>query len=140
MHQYPNIRDHILFIHAFTGCDTTSTFYNRGKLAFVKTVESRADVQKAAEIFKKKNVQLTELAEAGVKCVLALYKAPESKKNFDLFRYTTFIKKVKSKSTVKLASLPPTSDAAMEHFKRVNHQIQAWMDNKLPPEEWGWKM
>ena len=35
--KYDNIRkEHLLFIHAFTGCDTTSAFYNKGKNNFIK--------------------------------------------------------------------------------------------------------
>ncbi|GFV16436.1 uncharacterized protein TNCV_1525821 [Trichonephila clavipes] len=36
-------------------------------------------------------------------------------------------------------SLPPTADAAFEHFKRVFFQIQTWLGGKISPEEWGWK-
>ena len=34
--KYVNIKkEHLLFIHAFTGCDTTSAFYNKGKNNFI---------------------------------------------------------------------------------------------------------
>jgi len=38
-----------------------------------------------------------------------------------------------------LAKLPPTSNAARQHVLRVYHQIQTWLGNKLPVEEWGWE-
>lgn len=31
----------ILFVHAFSGCDTTSAFFNQGKIRFLKTLEKK---------------------------------------------------------------------------------------------------
>lgn len=33
------VRDNILFVHAFSGCDTTSAFFNQAKLKFLKLLE-----------------------------------------------------------------------------------------------------
>lgn len=139
LNDFPKCKEHILFIHAFTGCDTTSAFFARSKTKFAKICESRTDVQNAAEVFKRVDVNLDDLFQAGIKCVLALYGAKKEEADLNVFRYNTFIKSVGQNSTVKLASLPPTANAAMDHIKRVYLQMQSWMDNKLPPENWGWK-
>ena len=34
---------------------------------------------------------------------------------------------------------PPSSEAAAHESLRLYHQIQAWMGQDLPPEEWGWE-
>ncbi|GFW52171.1 uncharacterized protein TNCV_2426181 [Trichonephila clavipes] len=37
----PKCKEHILFLHAFTGCDnTTSAFFNKGKIKFAKNFEN----------------------------------------------------------------------------------------------------
>lgn len=49
-------RDIILFLHGVTGCDTTSTFFNKGKVNVLKLFEKRPDLTKMAEIFKTKSL------------------------------------------------------------------------------------
>lgn len=38
-----------------------------------------------------------------------------------------------------LASLPPTEAAAQQHYLRVYFQLQQWLGNKKPPQQWGGK-
>ncbi|GFY64053.1 uncharacterized protein TNIN_144801 [Trichonephila inaurata madagascariensis] len=42
-------------------------------------------------------------------------------------------------TSVLLSSLPPTTDAAFEHLKRVYLQIQIWLGNDVDIDNWGWK-
>ena len=51
-----------------------------------------------------------------------------------------FTKSVAKKKAVNLASLPPTADAADQHFYRVYFQVQKWLSNDLDPQNWGWEM
>jgi hypothetical protein len=32
------VADHILFLHAFSGCDTTSALFNQGKMKFINVL------------------------------------------------------------------------------------------------------
>lgn len=59
--ELPNCKENVLFLHAFTGCDTTSAFFNKGKSKFATMFESRKSLQKAAEVFKQKKVYKTLL-------------------------------------------------------------------------------
>lgn len=54
-------------------------------------------------------------------------------------RYIMFTKSVVKNKAVNLATLPPTSDAAKQHFFRVYYQIQQWLSSKISPEFWGWQ-
>ena len=47
---------------------------------------------------------------------------------------------MKNFSILHPQKLPPTSAAAFQHSLRVFHQINHWMDNNLPPENYGWKI
>ena len=81
-----NCKKHLLFIHALTGCDTTSAFFHRGKNAFAKTFEKRLDLHPCAEIFKSHNQDLQKLYDEGIKCILAIYGAPQGINSLDEFR------------------------------------------------------
>ena len=35
--------------------------------------------------------------------------------------------------------VPPTDDAAEQHFLRAYHQVQTWLGHKKDPKDWGWK-
>lgn len=135
----PKCKEHILFLHAFTGCDTTSAFFQRGKNVFANNFEKRLDLQNAATIFKNECKDVDDILKAGVTCTLALYGAPQKIKDLNTLRYNSFLKATGKNTCVKLPSLPPTVDAAFGHFKRVYLQIQTWLGREILPEEWGWK-
>ncbi|KAK3895578.1 hypothetical protein Pcinc_000716 [Petrolisthes cinctipes] len=45
-----------------------------------------------------------------------------------------------NKTAIHPRNLPPTSSSTKFHSLRVYHQVQEWMGNSLPPEEWGWRI
>ena len=67
----------------------------------------------------------------GAACILALYGAPAKIKEFNTFLYNFFIKATAKNTSVLLSSLPPTTDAAFEHLKRVYLQTQIWLGNNV---------
>ena len=140
--EFKNCKDYLLFLHAFTGCDTTSAFYGKGKIKFAKILCSRNDIQAAARIFQsKKNLQRmkSRLYNAGLKCVLTLYGAPENIDCLNEWRYLQYLQKAQKKTKINLARLPPTHSAAREHIKRVYYQVQAWQGRILSvPSRFGW--
>lgn len=140
LNQLVNIKkEHILFLHAFTGCDTTSAFYNKGKNQFFKIFNSDNKLRAAAETFMIENISEEELNNAGFHCILTLYGA-KTAKSLNELRYKRFVTLVSKDKSVQLSSLPPTEDAAKQHIKRVYLQVQQWKNNsKISPEHWGWQ-
>ena len=132
------IKDNILFLHAFSGSDTTSAFFRQGKLKFLKVLEKHEELQQAASVFKEPSAEPEKLAEAGKAFILQLYGNNECESLQDL-RYQCFAKSL-NKSRFDLASLPPTDAAARFHSLRTYHQVQKWLGNDLPPTKWGWKL
>ena len=49
----PSILENILFLHAFTGCDTVSAISNQGKPKFLKTFLNSPDLAMHAKKFKE---------------------------------------------------------------------------------------
>ncbi|KAF2885966.1 hypothetical protein ILUMI_20207 [Ignelater luminosus] len=59
------IKNNILILHAFSGCDSTPAMFRQEKLKFVKTVEKNIHLQKAVTIFSKPDATEDEVNKAG---------------------------------------------------------------------------
>lgn len=101
----PNCIKHLLFLHAYSGCDTTSAFWGRGKRVFFEIFENFETLHALVEIFKQQNADIDKLIEVGIICTLALYRALDdeiSKKlkfpdKLNYLRYIIFEKKTAEK-------------------------------------------
>lgn len=136
---FPKCKRHLLFLHAFTGCDTTSTLFRRGKTSILKLFEKQ-DLVRCAQVFEDLNSTPGTLIVHGIRFLLSVYGAPAKITCIDKYRYLSFAKQSRNKKRVQLACLPPTSASAQQHFYRVYYQVQVWLGNALDPEEWGWKL
>ena len=133
---------HILFQHAFLGCDTTSRLFGIGKGSILKKFKANSALQQAADVFDSTSSTLGEIESAGEKAMVAIY---NGKKDDTLngLRLTRYCKKVaKSFNKVEPRSLPPTSSAAKYHSYRVFLQICQWKgkDCDFQPGLWGWNI
>lgn len=133
--------NHILFAHAFLGCDTTSRVYGIGKAVSLKMLrEGNGDIAKHAEVFGNPGSTGDDIAQAGEKAMVAIYKGRPSDA-LDSLRFLKFKEKLSSSKTfVHPRVLPPTSDGNRYHSYRVYHQVQQWRGNDLDPEKWGWRI
>lgn len=148
---YPNSAKLILFSHCFTGCDSTSAFYNKGKKKIIDILEKRSDLRDKVEIFYNSTSDLEDILEAGRYCTIVLYgfakdiqlnklsRVEDLSAYLEQLRYESFIKATTKNTAVKLSSLAPTVAALNEHIKRVYLQTQIWLGNKnIRPIDWGW--
>lgn len=122
---------HILTCHAFTGCDTTSAFFNQGKMKLTTLVLQESQIQEAVKCFKVPNAQPDDLDDAGEKILVKMYGGKLPKSLNDL-RYEGFARSL-TKSKYNLCSLPPTKAAARQHSLRVYHQVQQWLGELKNP-------
>ncbi|GBN74981.1 hypothetical protein AVEN_203365-1 [Araneus ventricosus] len=63
----------ILFVHAISGCDTTSGFYGMGKLQAVQLFNLSKYLQDIPEIFNNPKSTYTEIERAGQRFIIALH-------------------------------------------------------------------
>ena len=77
--KYKDCRDHILFLHAITGCDTTCALFKKGKINVLKLLQKRPDLREAVEVFKQENCPPNTLINCGTQFILAMYGAPKQK-------------------------------------------------------------
>lgn len=129
----------LYFLHAFTGCDSTSHIYGIGKAAAFKVLVKNTEIQRLADIFCSPGKTNAEIENAGKLAILLLYGA-KKEDSLETLRLRIFKEKVAStKSFVKPEQLPPTSSAVKYHAFRVYFQIQQWMGvSDLNALSWGW--
>jgi len=136
--KHVNLRQYILFIHAFTGCDTTSSFFNHGKNKIIKILNNDARIFNLLHVFYSEASSKNDIAINGIKIIQRLYSNEEtttlSNLRYNMFRSLSF----KNKNNLQL--LPPTEGAAKQHCFRCYLQIQAWLSRSINPTELGWKI
>lgn len=137
--KYKELKKYILFLHAFTGCDTTSCFYKQGKNKLIKLFLNDYNLQKLAEKFYDVNASQSEIENCGNKIIAALYSTKKESQILQELRFIHF-QKCTSKKLCKLESLPPTTGAAKQHSFRTFYQMQTWLGNKINAQQWGWKI
>ncbi len=131
----PELSQSLLFIHALSGCDTTSRPFGIGKQSALAKYQK---LQNLATVFTMADRSHEEIEQAGNKALVVLYGCTQDwDLNFE--RASKFTEKVASSSRyLPPERLPPTSDAARFHSQRVYHQVQVWLGNDMEPTDWGW--
>ena len=139
----PIVKDNLLFIHAWGGCDTTSATYGHGKIRILKLVQNQVpEVIGVCSTFNKENATENEIAENGSALFKVMYGGKVSDELADLRRLAFTGKNATCKTAVKPEVLPPTYEAARQHSLRVYLQVSDWkclgFDTSLLPTKWGW--
>ena len=68
------VKDHILFIHAMTGCDTTSAPYRKGKKGLLNQILKSKMLQSVSMTMQDIWAEQSEVGEAAVKCFVEMYR------------------------------------------------------------------
>ena len=133
--------NHILFLHAILGCDTTSRIHGIGKGNALKKFREGSRFGELAKVFDSQSASKEDISAAGEEVLIILYNG-KFERSIDLLRYKRYCDKVASSTShVQPQTLPPTSAAAKYHSFRVYYQIQEWKgtEARLLPQDWGWK-
>lgn len=128
----------LLFLHAFSGCDTTSAVFGHGKNHFCTVIDKHPELQAKTKAFLDSDASLDELKKAGEEFLIFLYGGKPAGQNLEQLRYETFVKAA-AKTKLNLSRLPPTSDAAEFHIMRTYQQVQSWLGIYKDPKSWGWE-
>lgn len=137
------IVSNILFIHAWSGCDTTCATFGHGKTALMKKVQDSKELQHLSRMMCDPLITAEQVGKAGTRIFIIMYggKKPDS---LNCLRHAKFMEMATtSKSALDPQKLPPTERAGYYHSLRVHLQIMLWRDligNDLDPQQWGWKL
>lgn len=121
------MKDHILLVHAFTGCDTTSAIYGKGKKKFFKLLHDNPDMQSEAQKFLALSSPKDSIIAAGEKLMTKLY-STEHFPTLDELRSRVYAHTLKRKAisaSFDMAVLPPTSAACAQHSLRTYFQVNS---------------
>eukprot|EP00112_Aurelia_sp_Birch-Aquarium-sp1_P004693 Seg1531.3 transcript_id=Seg1531.3/GoldUCD/mRNA.D3Y31 product="hypothetical protein" protein_id=Seg1531.3/GoldUCD/D3Y31 len=130
----------ILFLHAFLGCDTTSSIFGIGKGLSLKAFNKSEQFQECARVFCDEFSSKEQVCAAGEKALITIYNGKEEVA-LDKMRYNVFCEKlVSAKTQIRPEVLPPTSAAAKYHSMRVYCQVMMWKGEEIDPRKWGWKV
>ena len=137
------LTSHLLFIHAWSGCDTTSATFGMGKTNLVKNIQSSEEVQQISVLIGDHHMTEEEIGKAGIRLFVILF-GGKQEDSLNFLRYVKFLELVTSKA-IDPQKLPPTERAAYFHSVRVHLQIILWKelkhkDIRFNPEWWGWKL
>ena len=134
----PVVKRHILFAHAWSGCDTTSATYGQGKTAILKRLIADEKVRILSESISDSNDVPKDVAMAGQKLFVRLYGGGDQA-NLASLRLNRFKQMMVQSNSVRVASLPPSTNASGLHAMRVHLQVAEWQFRTLDPLNWGWE-
>jgi hypothetical protein len=129
------------FFHAFTGCDTVSSFCGIGKRTAWKTWQAYTDVNVAfAQLSMATSGTVTdEIMQCIERYTVLLYDRTSACSGVNDCRRILYTRKNRA-----IENIPPTSDALLQHTKRAALQAHIWIaclssfGPVLDPLQWGW--
>ena len=131
--------------HAFSGCDTTSSFHGRGKKSAWESLVSFSEVKMAFQYLLDHPFKALDISSSHFKSIerftVILYDRTSTSDSFNKARRELFSQKNRG-----LENLPPTQDALFQHVLRVAYQSGIWTNSvisyfEIPsPGEWGWRL
>ena len=131
----------LLFIHAFTGCDTTSQIHRLTKeSAFRKFLDDDSILQECACAFLNPSTNQDDIETYGNKAMVVMFQG-NFNDSLTTLRCNYLRKRHSTKSHVTLKLMPPTQSSTKYHSFRAYYQIMVWIgkEKDLKEKDWGWK-
>ncbi|XP_065670919.1 uncharacterized protein LOC136089121 [Hydra vulgaris] len=146
LHQHipDGVSSNLPFFHAFTGCDTVSTFCGIGKRTAWKAWMNYRVVDAAFHNLSTSDLKNDVLTDTAMKAierfVVLMYDRSSTAAGVNECRCILYT--IKNRA---IENIPPTADALLQHTKRAALQAHLWkqcLSAVTPgylPTEWGWK-
>ncbi|XP_056290830.1 uncharacterized protein LOC130206756 isoform X2 [Pseudoliparis swirei] len=131
----------LIGIHTFSGCDSTSAFYGKGKMTFSVACEKGEYLKAFKSLGTHFNLEQSTFALL-CQYVCHLYDQPAAD-NVNEARYKAFCM---ASSALPEICIPPTTDALQQHCKRANYQaaiMRSCRKQKISapsPAGYGWQI
>lgn len=71
--KHSHLKEIVGFLHAFTGCDTTSAFYKMGKIKLTEVIYANPELLDVAKKIYINNADNKEIGEAACKIIAKMY-------------------------------------------------------------------
>lgn len=132
-------KDILLFAHAWTGCDTTSAIFQKGKIKILDQLKSNKINELCGDFGDLLQTQ-EDIGKAGVRLMVKSYGGKDE--TLTKLRHDKYMDMVATSNTIRPEILPPTERATYYHALRVHLQVAQWKHlclTCLDPKEWGWR-
>lgn len=139
----PTVCHHLLAVHAFGGCDTTSAIFGHGKGKILTKLTATKACRGHLDTMQKVDGTADEVADAGRKLMVAIY-GGKTQDNLTDMRYQAYCTSAAASSAeLKSQKLPPTERATYFHSMRAHLQTIVWKclrTGDIDPLQWGWHL
>lgn len=132
--------------HSFTGCDTVSAFFGKGKLSAWAAWKHYSEVTEAFKYVAENPFTALDANSHHFRLLerytVVLYDKTSQLSSVDEARRQMFCHRDK----ISMEALPPTQAALLQHSNRAVYQASIWTTADQPqqqapsPEGWGWTM
>ena len=133
----------MLFIHGWSGCDTTSSLFKHGKLELYNDIMKCDRLAAIAEEMNSTDISQIRIGDLGAEIFCRQF-GDMNGKDLTTLRHSKFQVMITEKmSKLDPRLLPPTPRAAYYHRFRVHLQVVRWNqldDCLLDEKEWGWRV
>ena len=120
-HSEQTVLPHILAIHAWGGCDTTSAVFGHEKGRILKLAQRSQEVRQWCAVFAQEDASRDAVGEAGERMFISMYVGkPDQIATCSLYRE---IAATNSSVLQPERLLPPTERAAFPHSLRVHLKV-----------------
>ncbi|CAL4124090.1 unnamed protein product, partial [Meganyctiphanes norvegica] len=133
-----SVKDYLLFIHAWSGCDTVSAAFGKGKVSFLNLVKHSEELQEISNLMNHEWATQNEVGHAAETVFRIMYNGKEGD-TLTTLRFRKYMEMV-MKGVMEPEKMPPTERAAYFHGLRVHHQILVWKLLYNDPINWGYKL
>ena len=101
------ITSHLLFLHAWSGCDTTSSTFDHAKTSLLKRIKESKEVQQISSLMSEHSATAEQIGKAGTRLFIITYSGKQED-SLDSLQYIKFMEMVSaSKASLDYQKLPP---------------------------------
>jgi len=127
----------LLYAHAISGCDSTSSLFRRGKVAIWRQLIANNKSRELTDIIGSSDKMHDEVLKAGLHLMSFIYRGKENE-SVNHLRYVRYMDILAFSLSPKPDKLPPTENAAKFHV-----YVSFWKTlgaTTLIAEDWGWNV
>ena len=111
-----DIKKYLLFLHAFTGCDSTSAIFGKGKVSLLKLFRKCELFRSASKAFMESTSTVEQVGNAAIMAFKAIYSS-DTDLSLQKIRYNKYMD-MSCQGVIQPERLPPTERAAFFHGLR----------------------
>ena len=121
------VTSHLLFLHTWSGCDTTSATFGQGKGSLMRRLKQSEEVQGISQLMIDRGASAEQIGEAGVRLIV-IVNGGKKADSLNILHCAKYMEIVASTKKIDPHKLPPTARAAYYHSLRVHLQAILWKE------------